>query len=145
MRTKHSLVLIMSVEMLVRRKDKINKQSEKLDAMCTKRGDVIVVKESPCVWSVPEYENPDWIIIAVNITIGDAEAFLQLEEPIAAREAQPLLKKRMMKLDLDKLTLKIKDSDKAKDVSPWKEKFNHDAIDIIDNRVIKVPAPTVLA
>lgn len=135
----------MGVEMLVRRADKINPNSDAMNAMCTKRGDVIVVKETPCDWSTVEREHLDWIIISVDdLTIGDAETFLQVEQPIAAIEAQPLLKKRMMHLDLDGMTSKIKASEKAYDVAKWEHAFTHSKAHIVQYTVIKPVAETVL-
>ena len=134
----------MSVEMLVRRADKINKKSEQLNAMCTKRGDVIVVKETPCVWSQREINDPNYVIVRVDMTIGDAESFLQEEEPITSREAQPLLKKRIKSLDLIELTKLIKSEEKQHDKANWVFIFNHSITDIVSNEKIKEPAPEVL-
>ena len=143
MLTKRFLVINM-IDLLICRKDKVNKNSEELNVMCYKRGYVIVAMPDTHQWSRVEMENPDWIIVSVDMTIGDAESFLQVEDPIAAREAQPLLKRRMMKLNLDSLTTRIKAEERAKDVFPWKEKFNHEKQDIIDNIVIQEPAATLL-
>lgn len=135
----------MGVEMLIRRVDKINTHSEMRNIQCTKRGDVITVKEKPCVWAQTERDFIEWIIISVDdMAMGDALAFLQKEQPIAAVEAQPLLKKRMMAIDLDGMTTKIKANEKAYDVAKWSHAFTHTKAHIIEYTVIKDPAPTVL-
>ena len=135
----------MGVEMLVRRVDKINLNSEALNSQCTKRGDVIVVKEKPCDWSEAEHDNIEWILLSVDdMSIGDAEAFLQVEQPIAATESQPLLKKRMMSLDLEGMTAKIQSNEKAYDVARWSHAFTHTRSHITQYTVIKTPAETVV-
>lgn len=134
----------MGIEMIVRRSDKVNLNSKSGDAQCTKRGDVIAVKEQPCNWSERERNNPDWVILEFDdMTIGDAEAFLQTEQPIAATEAQPLLKKRIMSLNLDEMTKRIREEDKMKDKANWADKFKHSRKHVEECCFVKDPAPTV--
>ena len=135
----------MTVEMLVRRVDKTNKNTDIENAQCTKRGDVIAVKELGWQWSAVERNNVNWVVLVVeDMTVGDAEAFLQAEQPIAAAEAQPLLKRRMLDLDLNLLTESITTSEKENDYTPWNKPFNHTQAQVTSAVRVKAPAPVVL-
>lgn len=52
-------------ELLVRYNDKTNASSEELDAMCSKKFDVVVIVPNGWVWSSEELSNPDWRILAL--------------------------------------------------------------------------------
>lgn len=135
----------MTVEMLVRRVDKINKNSDVENAQCTKRGDVIVVKAVGWQWSDIERNNPEWVVLIIEgMTVGDGEAFLQREQPISAAEAQPLLKKRMISLDLDFLTMNIDSKEQANDNATWNKPFNYNQQHIINATRVKPSAAVVL-
>jgi len=49
-------------ELLIRTVDKINTNSRQKNAKCTKRGDVIVIREDRWPWSTKEETNPEWVI-----------------------------------------------------------------------------------
>lgn len=88
-------------ELLVRRVDKINPDPE-LNAQLTKRGDVVVVRESPCVWSQKELDNPEWLIIQSDMDLVDAEAFLESEDGfLSGAEADKTKRRRKKFIDLD--------------------------------------------
>jgi hypothetical protein len=132
----------MPVEMLIRRVDKINPNSDVQNARCTKRGDVIVVQPMGFDWSDAEINNPDWILIKVaDLSLGDAETFLLPESPLGEREAQPLLKRRAKSIDLDGLTLDIIPNEQIHDSGNWSFIFTHTSAQIVNRTVIKPSAP----
>lgn len=87
-------------EWLVRQRDRIGK-TEQQNARMTKKGDVIVVKEVPCVWSQAEIMSDDWVIIKTDMELIDAMAYMEREPGFY--EEKPLLKIRNKNLDFEAL------------------------------------------
>ena len=135
----------MGIEALIMREDNINNESAAMNAMCLKRGDWIVVKETPCVWGKDEIGMNKFVIMRfADMTIGDGESFLQEEEPITSRAAQPRLKLRVKGLDMDKMTGYIHANQKALDKANWNAIFNHTVAHVQSSTVIKPQAPEIL-
>lgn len=90
------------MQLLVRVVDKIN-QDPVLNEQLTKKGDVIAFKEDGKEWGIMELKNPEWRIIHVpNMTLEQAIALTDNEVKDGSIEGQ-ILRKRGMKLDLDKI------------------------------------------
>lgn len=95
------------MELLVRLLDKENKEDTRLDAGCTKRGDVIVARPDGWSWGDKELEHDFWMIVKIPglpESIGDT---LTMQE--VGDKEKNLLRKRMHGLNFDKLTKALKD------------------------------------
>ena len=86
-------------EWLVRRVDKVSSDPVK-NAQLTKRGDVIVVKEYPCEWSIKEIESPEWLILQTDVDYIDAIKYLEAQDGFDYQLEGA--KRRKKGLDLDK-------------------------------------------
>jgi len=132
----------MAVEILVQRVDKINPSSDKSNAQLFKRGDVITVHDVGWPWSYNEIENGDRVIMKIDdMSMGDILPFLRPEVAISDPLAQPLLKVRGVKIDLDGMTGQISLPQKANDKFPWDIIFDHTAAHVLDNMIVKPAAP----
>jgi hypothetical protein len=91
-------------ELLVRVVDKVNKASARLDAQCTKRGDVIAVQPDGWTWGKQELVNPEWRILCVpGLTVNEASPWLAPQLPEAPDDTRPLYR-RAFHLDLQAST-----------------------------------------
>ncbi len=130
------------VEMVVCRVDVVNSTDKYLDAQCYKRGYVIEVKETGWPFTKTERENPNWIIIQSDMSMGDAMALLESEPRDKTKTAE--YKRRIIKLDLDAATTGLSAEQKYKDVTPYKETFYYPKLDLASYVENLQPAKTVL-
>lgn len=90
-------------EFLVRVTDKVNTDPY-LDCQCLKRGDVVTVQADGWVWGEFELSNPAWrIVLAPNISVSAATAFLGPELPVDPQNPSRMLQRRAFMLDVRKL------------------------------------------
>lgn len=94
-------------ELLVRLVDKVNADPA-LDAGCTKRGDVIVVKEDGWPWGDRENDGVTYKVYRLPISVAEAEQFLGSQRPETA-EPTPFVHRRAFGIDLEKLEAGVMD------------------------------------
>ena len=90
------------MDLLVRIVDKTSTDPMK-DLSLTKRGDVIAYHPPGSDWGVEELVYPEWVLVSVpDMTVAQAESFLQPETPPADAPDQPVAT-RAYGIDLDAL------------------------------------------
>ncbi len=137
------MTIEIKTEWLVRRVDRVG-ATEEQDARMTKRGDVIVVKRSPAVWSPNEYAKEDWVLIKTDMEMSDAELYLE-QEP-GDLEGVPLLKIRNKGLLLDEAVAEMATVDPTqihKIQPPFSIPFEFSKELIAEYTYIKPPASRV--
>lgn len=112
------------MELLIRVKDKINLDSVELDALLTKRGDVIAIRPDGHRWGTKELSNPEWRIIHIpSLTERQAQELLE-EEPVDQKNRQ----KRVRKIDIDDLSLSKRSKDFISDDTRATIKISDDTL-----------------
>lgn len=86
-------------ELLVRVVDKVNSDPY-LDALCTKRGDVIVVKPDGWAWGGKERDNSEWRIIKLDAPEAECLQFISAELPETATSNR-MVRKRAFTFDIE--------------------------------------------
>lgn len=92
----------MSSELLVRIVDRTHPDPA-LNAIVSKRGDVIAVHPAGSAWGTQEYANPEWRLVRVDgLSEDEAIGMLTPESP-PLHNPQAKCRMRIMRLDLDPL------------------------------------------
>jgi len=129
-------------EILIRVKDKINKDDFYLNLQCTKRGDVIAVCPNNHEWGSEELRSPDWRILRFPaIPEEKFHQFLSAEIDIDITQPSKTLQRRQIKFDLD--TLDKIHSDFIADDSRKDSIFisNFTELDVASKQIVKPPIP----
>ena len=121
-------------ELLIRTVDKTS--SNLIDnATCTKRGDVIVVVPDGWNWSQIERTNPEWIIIRSKLSVEEAKAYT---EPPKKTDAEKIVARRAIKIDLDSVKIPAQVKDSIDDINRLEAIIDIGAFDIKTIEVTKV-------
>jgi hypothetical protein len=92
------------MELLVRVVDKTSPQNPTLDALLTKRGDVIEARPDGWAWGLQELQNPAWRIArVVGLSEGTAQQLMApqfREAPVLGGTRVTLVRRRMWGVDV---------------------------------------------
>lgn len=127
-------------EILLRVVDKTN-EDKALDAQCSKRGDVIVVKPDGWPWGTEELKSDFWRVVKLPGVDPDALTDLAMPQFAQVGEERVIVRYRAKSLAIDKLEpvlLTKLDEQKVGDAKAVVELTSKEASDLIAQREIKV-------